>query len=167
MLYTYKKSLRRSVLCSLLLLLTACYSPVFNQHIASYQNSIRWQGEPMQKLILYKGKPNKIYFIGNTNKSLVSSEYWTPEIDRYETLYKQYGSVSGIGHRADAVSQIYKKSNESGHWLLVYSTPILGYQSGLHQCTEYFQINSSTTIVKAGFLTNSRGAHKYCGSIRE
>ncbi|MFT6735283.1 MAG: hypothetical protein ACJAS9_003488 [Polaribacter sp.] len=150
-----------SFLC---VILVGCHPPVFNQHLRTYQNTVSWIGSPLDKLILYKGKPTKIYFMGNSTKKLVSSEYWIQGIDRFELLYQNYGRVSMGGHHGKDLENIYKSSNQKGVWLFVYSKPIRNYQTGLRECTEYYQIDRSALIIKSGFLTNNLGDHKHCSS---
>jgi len=149
------------VTCSLLLI-TACYPPVYNRHLTNAQPSISWLGEPMQKLVLHKGRPNRIYFLGDTKQSLVSSEFWAPEIDRFETLYENYGQIFNLGHHSKVNQDLYQNANSQGVWLFVYSIPIQNYQPGYKECTEYYQIDNHAIVVKSGLLTNTIGAQKLC-----
>lgn len=143
-------------------LLFGCHPGIYNQQIVHQQRAISWTNAPIEDLLRIKGKPSSVYFLGDAKVGLVSSEYWTPEVERFETLYKPFGELRGFGADTKTIKQIYEKANRTGSWLFVYRTPVRGYVNGFRDCTEFYEVDQRATIINSGFLTNTLADHKHC-----
>ena len=158
-----RSHIRLKFLClCLLILLCACHPPVENYLSQSYQHTISWIGAPVTELVLLKGKPNQIRYLGQTNRSMVESEFWTPELDRFVPMYRQYGPLNRYAIIHQQQQQHYQMMNSEGPWLMTYQSPVRSYRSKQRDCTEYFVIDVHGLVVEAGYTGALVNDYKHC-----
>ncbi len=143
-------------------LMTGCFPPVDNYLVESYKNTTTWSGATAAELILIKGNPSKIQYNGWNTKSTIRSEFWSPSLDNYIPLYRDYGSAAAT-QQSDSIQQsFYEKLNSQGPWLFTYSQPVRSYRSSLRQCHEYYLIGKTGTIIQTGYSVSNILDHQHC-----
>lgn len=157
---------KRLLVIFLFLSVQACHPPVFNQLIEHRQNVASWQGSTANKLVAVRGKPFKIYYLGELEVTLISSEFWTPELDRFETLYRPFTSSIKVEQNANSFDDLYRSRNSKGEWLFVYKSALTTNRFGYKECTEYYLINKNGVVLMADILGTSIGDQRYCYAPR-
>lgn len=142
--------------------LSACHPPVTNKLNQSYQHTQSWLGMPVAELLVVKGNPNAIKYLGWNKRAAISSEFWTPELDRFIPLYRDYGPDVARFKNKSETRLFYKTINTDGPWLMTYQYPVRSYRSKLRHCTEYFIIDKSGVIVESGYQGTQTNDLNHC-----
>lgn len=144
----------------------ACHPPVYNQLIEHRHHVVSWQGASAKKLVSVRGNPFKIYYLGELDVTLISSDFWVPELDRYETLYRPFASSINTEQSANSFDDLYHSKNSKGEWLFVYKSTQITNRFGYKDCTEYYLINRNGLVLSADILSTSIGDQRYCYASR-
>ena len=153
---------KRLLILFLFLSVQGCHPPVFNQLIEHRQNIVSWQGATANKLVAVRGKPFKIYYLGELGVTLITSEFWTPELDRFESLYRPFGPSTDVETNGNSFDDFYSSRNSKGEWLFVYKSSLTTNRFGYKECTEYYLINKNGVVLMADILGTSIGDQRYC-----
>ena len=157
--YTLSKLL---VSLTSVILFSGCHGAVFNQVDHSTRNVLTWIGAPVKKVVLFKGPPTEVYYLGAHEISLTTTEYWTPELDRFTSLYRPY--AASVNHQVSRpeVEQVYREKNAEGIWLLVYQTPLRKHKKGIRECTEFYLVDYQGQVSHAGYMGSLIGDQRHC-----
>lgn len=145
-----------------LLSISACHPPITNKLYQSNQHTQSWLGVPVAELLVVKGNPSRIQYLGWNRRAAISSEFWTPELDRYIPLYRQYGPATHSSKNKQANKQFYQTVNSDGPWLITYRYPVRNYRSEIRECVEYFIIDKAGAIKEAGYKGHTVNDFRHC-----
>lgn len=151
----------RWMLLTVLLIVGACHPPVENYLNRSYQHTQSWLGAPAAELILVKGTPKKITYLGWQQRAQVESTYWTPELDRFMYYFREYGTQLPLKSALHNKEQ-YQAINTDGPWLITYSQPVRSYRSDTRECVEFFVIDNRGLVIESGYQGTYVSDHRHC-----
>ncbi|MCW8997542.1 MAG: hypothetical protein OQK04_02340, partial [Kangiellaceae bacterium] len=66
--------------------ISACHPPVYNYLNQSQANTLTWVGAPAAELVLVKGNPDQITYLGTDLRATVATDFWTQHHDRFSQL---------------------------------------------------------------------------------
>ncbi len=161
-LYINNKSLRLLSLLIIYLQLIACHPPVTNYLTKHQQHAASWVGANLEELILVKGTPLKLEYLGWNKKTVIESEFWTSDMDRYITLFSQINPERSSSKQQSGLYHLYEQLNPEVHWLLIYESSLTDYRSQQRNCVEYYLVNNKGKIASSGFHGTNIGDQKYC-----
>ena len=153
---------RKIAIIIALLSISACHPPVTNKLYQSNQHTQSWLGIPVAELLVVKGNPSAIQYLGWNQRAAISSEFWTPELDRFMPLYRHYGPMTYRFKNKQSNQLFYQTINSDGPWLMTYRYPVRNYRSQLRECVEYFIVDKAGVIQEAGYKGNTVNDFRHC-----
>ena len=152
------------IFSSICTLITGCHPPPQNYLVQSQKNTLSWIGASASELIVVKGQPRSVTYLGADNRAEIHSEYWTQKLDRFEALNQHYGHIDVplIDNNTTREINHYISKNTKGPWLYTYQKPVRNYRSHLRYCTEYYVIGIDAKVVESGFVATNINDHKHC-----
>ncbi len=98
--------------------------------------------------------------------TLINSEYWTPELDRFEELYRPFSPPIEVEKNENNYDDLYHLKNSKAQWLFVYKTALNTSRYGYKECTEYYMVDKDGMVLKANYIGTAIGDQRFCYAPR-